>query len=396
MSKVAAMSLFRDSSQEYIQQYLKRARALSKKHKVDFFLVEGDSVNDTHDALKKQTSRSKKKFRVFKSDSGLPHMGSTVHDIRFKCLTRTANPILDVVAEGDYDYFWFIDSDLLYKKDILDNLIALNLDVAAPLFMAAEAFYDIWGYRHQNGASVGPHLDWIDGLNPIRLSSAGGCVLFRHEYLKRGARMTMTESIVGLCKECAERGAKIWMTPKDVVWHPVGGAVNDYGAHMQKWGHLLPGKGEFDGWLSFGERTEHKGALQVDIRPVADLVEDIRKLSFKDGRFDGVECYHVIEHLLPGEALGAVAELHRVMKPGATLDIATPDLAACARLVLQGNTQILLNIFSPHEDEEQRHRWGYTPQMLKALVAEAGFVEIEEIPSAIDPNEVRLRCKKPS
>lgn len=393
--KIAVMSLFRDSTEEYISEYFERAKSIPTKHKLTFFLVEGDSKNDTFDMLKSRTFR-KRKFKAFKSDSGLPHMGSTVHEIRFKCLTRTANPIIDVIAEGEYDYFWFIDSDLMYSPDLLNNLIGLDLDVVAPLFMAGQAFYDIWGYRNMDGKSVGPHLGWINGLNHVQLSSAGGCVLFKHEFIKSGARMTEAESIVGLCKECAKLGAKIWLTPKDVVWHPIGGASNDFDDHMSRWGNLLPGRGEFDNWLSFGGRTEHKGALTVDLRPVASRIEDIRCLSFKDESFDGVECHHVIEHLIPKDGKRAVSELYRVMKPGAELAASVPDLMACARLVLQGNIQILENIFSPHEDEEQRHRWGYTVSMFKTLLTDAGFVGIENIPSPIDPNEVRVRCRKPS
>lgn len=394
MYKIAVMSLFRDSTEEYISEYFDRAKSIPTKHRLTFFLVEGDSKNNAFDILKERTFR-KRKFKAFKSDTGLPHMGSAVHDIRFKCLARTANPIIDVIADGDYDYFWFVDSDLIYHADLLGHLVDLDLDVVAPLFMAGPVFYDIWGYRHQNGSSIGPHLDWINGLNPVRLSSAGGCVLVKHEFIKLGARMTETESIVGLCRECAKLGASVWMTPKDAVWHPVAGAQNNFDDHMSRWGNLLPGRGQFDNWLSFGERTEHAGALCVDIRPVASQVEDIRNLSFSDEKFDGVECHHVIEHLVPEDGVKAVGELYRVMKPGAELATSVPDLAACSRLVLQGNVQILQNIFSPHPEEAQRHKWGYTPQMFETLLIEAGFIELQVIPSPIDPNEIRVNCRKP-
>ena len=86
----------------------------------------------------------------------------------------------------------------------------------------------------------------------------------------------------------------------------------------------------------------------------------------------------------------------RVMRPGARLEISVPDLISCARLVLEGNLQILENIFSPHEDEEQRHRWGYTMQTLSNLLSGIGFVDINRVPSPIDPNEVRVECIKPN
>lgn len=395
MSKIAALSLFRDSSQQYINEYFDRAEAImSGKNNIDFYLVEGDSKNNTFDMLREKIGR-RRKIKVFKSDTGLPQMGSTVHETRFKCLTRTANPIIDIIADKSYDYFWFIDSDLIYNSGLLERLISLDLDVVAPLSMAATVLYDIWAFRGLNGISVGPHLNWVNGLNPIELSSVGGCVLVRHEFIRLGARMTETESIVGLCKESAKLGASVWADPGSVVWHPAHGVSNEFNEHMKKWGHALPNKTEFDDWLSFGEKTEHFGALRIDSRPVADQVHDIRDLSaFQKSSFAGVECHHVLEHLLPWDAPIALGELHKVMRPGATLEISVPDLALCSRLVLEGNTQIFENIFSPHEEEEQRHRWGYTMSTLTNVLSNAGFVEIKRVPSPIDPNEIRIVCLK--
>ena len=148
-------------------------------------------------------------------------------------------------------------------------------------------------------------------------------------------------------------------------------------------------------WLSFGERTEHPGALRVDIRPVADEVADIRALPYADECFDGVECYHVLEHLVPHEAQIAVRELWRVLKPGGVLMVAVPNLLACATALLRGDMAVLNNIYSPDSEPAQRHRWGYVPATLAALLREVGFVGVtDQLPHEMDPNELRLRAVK--
>jgi len=241
MSKIAAMSLFRDSSQQYIDEYFDRARSISGGHQIDFFLVEGDSKNNTFDMLRAKAGDDKR-FKVIKNDTGLPQMGSTVHETRFKCLTRTANPTIADIAELDYDYFWYIDSDLLYSPGIVNALMSAKRDVIAPIIMAGEAFYDIWAYRNMDGKSVGPHTHWIVDSQPIRLSSVGGCVMIKHEFIRRGARMTETESIVGLCEESSRLGAEVWMDTTSVVFHPRPGGGETFQTNLSMYGS--PAKAE--------------------------------------------------------------------------------------------------------------------------------------------------------
>jgi len=121
-------------------------------------------------------------------------------------------------------------------------------------------------------------------------------------------------------------------------------------------------------WLSFGPVAHHPGSLRVDIRPVADVVADIRNLPFADETFEGVECWHVLEHLLPWEANVAVREMARVTQPGGIVEIAVPDLKACARLVLIGNPGGVRMLYSAHPEPAQRHRYGYTAASLARLL----------------------------
>jgi predicted SAM-dependent methyltransferase len=89
--------------------------------------------------------------------------------------------------------------------------------------------------------------------------------------------------------------------------------------------------GNVNTWLTFGPRTAHADALRVDILPIADVQGDIRALTFADGTFAGVEAAHVLEHLLPEEAVPAVRECWRVLRAGGIFEVAVPDLeVTCA------------------------------------------------------------------
>ena len=52
----------------------------------------------------------------------------------------------------------------------------------------------------------------------------------------------------------------------------------------------------------------------------------VTQLPFSDETFDGAVCGEVLEHVLPedGGDLGAIAELHRVLRPGSPLVVSVP------------------------------------------------------------------------
>jgi SAM-dependent methyltransferase len=69
------------------------------------------------------------------------------------------------------------------------------------------------------------------------------------------------------------------------------------------------------------------GALQGQRRETA--VADMRALPFQDASFDGVIAVHSIEHVPDGAR--AMAEMYRVLKPGASAVLVTPNRLTFAR-----------------------------------------------------------------
>ena len=52
---------------------------------------------------------------------------------------------------------------------------------------------------------------------------------------------------------------------------------------------------------------------------------DLRRLAFRDGRFDGVWCAASLLHLPKAEAPAALRELHRVLRPGGLLHLSIQE-----------------------------------------------------------------------
>jgi len=70
-----------------------------------------------------------------------------------------------------------------------------------------------------------------------------------------------------------------------------------------------------------------KGWVNVDLAPPADLLWDLRRgLPFAAACADAVYSEHFIEHIDYEAGAKVVAEMHRILKPGGIVRMATPDL----------------------------------------------------------------------
>ena len=121
------------------------------------------------------------------------------------------------------DFTLFIEADLCFPFDLIDQLILENLDITAPLVFLGAGFYDSWGFRKLDGSKIG----WIDNVNvhnpPVELSSVGSCVLFRTEIFSRGVRFRgpfQTGLLVGVCNDARELGYRVWALSSVVIIHP--------------------------------------------------------------------------------------------------------------------------------------------------------------------------------
>lgn len=98
--------------------------------------------------------------------------------------------------------------------------------------------------------------------------------------------------------------------------------------------------------------SEHAGARG------SAIVADLHALPVADASFDAVLCTEVLEHVAEPERV--VAELRRVLRPGAPLLVTVP--------------------FVGELHEEPHDHWRYTSHGLSGLLARGGFEDVEVEP----------------
>lgn len=144
-------------------------------------------------------------------------------------------------------------------------------------------------------------------------------------------------------------------------------------------------------------------------REAADIVAPANAIPLPDGCADEVLAVHLVEHILPWEVPGTLAEWGRLLKPGGLLVVELPDVVKCCRNIVAGFTKPgkhpdqlgMWGLYGDNRDEDpwMLHRWGWTFKSLAPLVASAGFTNIVERqtkyhPIGRDVRDFRLEARK--
>lgn len=155
----------------------------------------------------------------------------------------------------------------------------------------------------------------------------------------------------------------------------------DYERLRKKALGLIPADGNLKLHLGCG-KIRLEGFLNIDHRATSatDLECDIGQLPFDDNAAVRIESYHVIEHLGRHEAVRAVREWYRVLKPGGVLVIECPDFDATCREYLDGKADRIDNIFGLQRFEGDSHRFGYNFARLQRLLTDCGFQSVVQQP----------------
>jgi hypothetical protein len=137
--------------------------------------------------------------------------------------SRIANQAVCAALEAPCSHVLYIEADLCFPFDLVDQLVARDKDVIAPLVLLGGAFYDSWGFRDLAGRKV-TGVGGVDVTSePVELGSVGSCALIRAEALRRGARFPPTYDdglFVGLCAQARALGYQVWADPAVSILHP--------------------------------------------------------------------------------------------------------------------------------------------------------------------------------
>ncbi len=159
------------------------------------------------------------------------------------------------------------------------------------------------------------------------------------------------------------------------------------------------------------------GYVNVDVAPARagrapDVICDLHKLDpFDADAADEVLAVHVVEHFWRWEVVAVLREWLRVLKPGGRMIIECPNLlTACEELLRdpgraagpgrEGQRTMWVFYGDPGwRDPLMCHRWNYTPQSLRALLEEAGLVNVRQEPAQFklrEPRDMRVVGEKPA
>lgn len=119
------------------------------------------------------------------------------------------------------------------------------------------------------------------------------------------------------------------------------------------------------------EYADRIDIVGVDANYASDRVREgsVTALPFPDASFDRALCLDVLEHLTYEEQPRALAELHRVVKPGGELFVSVPNLAH-----LQSRVQFLLRGRLIRTASEAKHPGDRPVFEYRRMAARAGFV----------------------
>jgi SAM-dependent methyltransferase len=137
-----------------------------------------------------------------------------------------------------------------------------------------------------------------------------------------------------------------------------------------------------------------------------DVICDLHDLApFGDASADEILSVHVVEHFWRWEVRDVLREWLRVLKPGGRMIVECPNLASACRTFLenpqeyaredQGGQRTMWVFYGDPKwkDPLMIHRWGYTPESLRALLEEVGLADVHPEPAQYklrEPRDMRI------
>lgn len=144
--------------------------------------------------------------------------------------------------------------------------------------------------------------------------------------------------------------------------------------------------------------------LRLDINPDAnpDIVASMTDMSaVESGSVDAVWTSHSLEHLYAHEVPVALAEFHRVLRPGGHVFLRVPNLHKTLNLILQIGLDGVaytsaIGPITPRDmlfghsasiargELTMQHKTGFTGESMSTLLREAGFADVRYVEHQLD------------
>lgn len=242
--RLAVCSAYRDSAGNgplrvgsRIWQAIERIASLKTRFpdaKVEHIAGEGDSVDNTRDHLTQAAAALGVELTLLDTSNGVQRFGSVEAPERLAALSKVGNAMFDAVQQ-DVDFVLYVESDLIWTADVAELLIQRlmmfdDFDVIAPLVMAGQYFYDIWGFRGLDGERFSPTSPYHSSVpdyaaqagsqTVVEVSSLGSCLAMRGE-VARAARIRHGGALVDWSADARRLGFKLGAWPGLSIAHPL-------------------------------------------------------------------------------------------------------------------------------------------------------------------------------
>ena len=246
--KIAVCSMFRDSQYwngQYINQvdlFFRNMYEQAKANNVEFefFLLEGDSKDDTFQKIEQYTKYYD--IHLIKHDLGGRPPSSDGGDDRRKILSEVGNICLDMALKSDNNYILWSESDLIPVNNMLGTLLStikndINWDetvALAPIaiirFRGMDSFYDGWAYEGIDGEKWSLHdlqkfLDYPSNNRPMK--SIGCTALLNAKILRKNNINFADGCFPKLCTTSIEKGYKVFCNLNSAIRHPSSACIQN-------------------------------------------------------------------------------------------------------------------------------------------------------------------------
>jgi predicted SAM-dependent methyltransferase len=134
------------------------------------------------------------------------------------------------------------------------------------------------------------------------------------------------------------------------------------------------------GWRNFGLDWIH---IDNGDYSHLDLKCNVSKLNVPDNYADLIYASHVIAYFDREEIISVFKEWYRVLKPGGTIRLATPDFEAMCKLYAAGKIElnkILGPMYGkmPMDKDTIYHKTVYDFESLAAILLDCGFTHVKQ------------------
>jgi hypothetical protein len=154
--------------------------------------------------------------------------------------------------------------------------------------------------------------------------------------------------------------------------------------------------------LNVGCGLEYKkGYMNTDAfdSSVADRMMSATQLDFADESFSQVDCNQVLEHLGAAQSIYALSEIYRVLEPGGSFLLETPDLLNAFKSFIKGDEnsrKLTMNWIYGLDAPGMSHKYGFPEELLERMLRETGFNDIKITHVNLNSLQPSLRstCKK--